>query len=51
MKKMECPSCAMNIDAKSKTCPVCGYEFARKNPVLIWVAIVLAVIFILYSVF
>lgn len=51
MTKMECPSCAMNIDAESKTCPICGYEFPRKNPLWVWLAIALAVIFILYSVF
>jgi hypothetical protein len=28
MKKKECPSCAMEIDAKSKVCPICAYEFS-----------------------
>ncbi|HYG19926.1 MAG TPA: zinc ribbon domain-containing protein [Ohtaekwangia sp.] len=48
MKKMECPSCAMEIPSESKTCPVCGYEFARSNSGLRWVALALAVLFLLY---
>jgi RNA polymerase subunit RPABC4/transcription elongation factor Spt4 len=48
MKKKECPSCAMEIDAESKRCPVCDYEFPSMNSGLKWVAIVLALLFLLY---
>ncbi|MEI9921505.1 MAG: zinc ribbon domain-containing protein [Bacteroidota bacterium] len=29
MKKKECPSCAMEVDADAKVCPICGYEFTE----------------------
>jgi RNA polymerase subunit RPABC4/transcription elongation factor Spt4 len=48
MKKKECPSCAMEVDARSKTCPVCGYEFTDKPQALKWAAILLALLFLLY---
>jgi RNA polymerase subunit RPABC4/transcription elongation factor Spt4 len=51
MKKKECPSCAMNIESKSKVCPICGYEFAEFSPVIKWVAILLVVIFLLFLIF
>ncbi|MBX2969893.1 MAG: hypothetical protein KF803_11025 [Cyclobacteriaceae bacterium] len=50
MKKKECPSCAMEVDQKSKACPICGYEFTQPNPAWIWLAIVLIIIFLLYSI-
>ncbi|MBX2956782.1 MAG: hypothetical protein KF846_11530 [Cyclobacteriaceae bacterium] len=50
MKKLECPSCAMNIDAKSKTCPICGYEFPKANKLNQWIVILLVVLFLFYIV-
>lgn len=38
----------MEIDTKSKMCPVCGYEFAERAGSLKWVAIALAVLFLVY---
>jgi RNA polymerase subunit RPABC4/transcription elongation factor Spt4 len=46
MKKKECPSCAMEIDEKSKTCPICQYEFPSENGWMKWVAIALGILFI-----
>jgi RNA polymerase subunit RPABC4/transcription elongation factor Spt4 len=46
MKKKECPSCAMEVDAKSKTCPVCQYEFTQQGGTLKWVALLLALLFL-----
>ncbi len=46
MKKKECPSCAMNIPADSKECPICGYGFTNTNPYLKWVALLLAILFL-----
>lgn len=53
MKKKECPSCAMEIDATSKVCPICGYEFpgAGKNTALKWMAVLLVILFLLYLIF
>jgi RNA polymerase subunit RPABC4/transcription elongation factor Spt4 len=49
MKKKECPSCAMEIDAKSKECPVCGYEFPTSGA-LKWLALAMA-LFLLWLAF
>lgn len=51
MKKVECPSCAMTVDAKSKECPVCGYEFTGYSVQIKWVAILLVIMFLLYFIF
>ncbi|MBT8195928.1 MAG: zinc ribbon domain-containing protein [Bacteroidia bacterium] len=48
MKKIECPSCAMEIDAGSEECPICGYEFPRQSKSYIWVAVVLILLFVLF---
>ena len=41
----------MNIDAKLQTCPICGYEFTdRRHTSLKWVAVILAVLFLLMAV-
>jgi RNA polymerase subunit RPABC4/transcription elongation factor Spt4 len=44
MKKKECPSCAMEVDAKATICPVCGYEFPVQNKIYILVAIILLIL-------
>jgi RNA polymerase subunit RPABC4/transcription elongation factor Spt4 len=54
MKKQrkECPSCAMEVDAGSKVCPVCGYEFTQQGSTgLKWAALLLALLFLLYLIF
>jgi RNA polymerase subunit RPABC4/transcription elongation factor Spt4 len=48
MKKKECPSCAMEIDADSKVCPICSYEFPQTNKTYSVVAIILLVLILLY---
>ena len=44
MKKKECPSCAMMVDAKAKECPICEYEFATNSGWLKWGAIAMAIV-------
>lgn len=51
MKTKECPSCAMIIDASSKVCPVCRYEFPASNMGLKIVALLLVLLFILLLIF
>jgi len=51
MKTKECPSCAMEVDAKAKECPVCGYEFAEIASGYKWVAILLILVFLIYLIF
>ena len=38
----------MEVDARSKECPVCGYEFTGYSTGFKWVAVVLILIFLLY---
>lgn len=43
-KTQECPSCAMDVDYKAETCPICGYEFPRQKKstiVAVWLFIFL----------
>ncbi|WP_421764799.1 zinc ribbon domain-containing protein [Ekhidna sp.] len=51
MKTKECPSCAMKVDANSKVCPICQYEFAEFSTSYKWVAILLIVVMLLYLFF
>jgi len=51
MKTKECPSCAMEVDAESKTCPVCHYEFTNHSMGIKFVAILLVLLFLLYLIF
>lgn len=48
MKTKECPSCAMEVDAKSKVCPICEYEFAEIRTSYKWVAVLLIIVMLLY---
>jgi len=49
MTKKECPSCAMEVDDRDHHCPICGYEFTdTHNSWLKWVALLLALLFLLY---
>ncbi|NJM26709.1 MAG: hypothetical protein HC859_15755 [Bacteroidia bacterium] len=48
MKKKECPSCAMEVEAGAKECPVCGYEFTGFSAGTKWVAIALVTLFLVY---
>jgi len=51
MREKECPSCAMEVDAKSKTCPICNYEFAETHLGIKLVAIALVILFFLFMIF
>ncbi len=48
MKMKECPSCAMQVDAGSKTCPICRYEFTASGGGRKWIAVFLLVLAILW---
>jgi RNA polymerase subunit RPABC4/transcription elongation factor Spt4 len=50
MKTKECPSCAMEVDSRSKVCPVCQYEFAETSTGMRW-AVILVLILLLLSMF
>ena len=48
MKKKECPSCAMDVDADSEVCPICSYEFPKASKFPRWIAVLLIILFLLY---
>lgn len=48
MKTKECPSCAMHVDASSKECPICQYEFPSTRTAQKWITIVLAILLLLF---
>ena len=48
MKTKECPSCAMEIDAKAKVCPICQFEFPESSAWLKWAALLLIILFMLF---
>jgi RNA polymerase subunit RPABC4/transcription elongation factor Spt4 len=51
MKKKECPSCAMEIDADSRICPICGYEFPGTKMGYKWIAILLVILILFFMIF
>ncbi|HZY80269.1 MAG TPA: hypothetical protein VFE50_12145 [Cyclobacteriaceae bacterium] len=55
MKKKECPSCAMEVDADANVCPICSYEFTQGHSTSYrWLAILLIVailLSVLYAIF
>jgi hypothetical protein len=48
MKTKECPSCAMDVDAKSKSCPICGYEFPGFSKAIKLTAVLLVLVFLYF---
>lgn len=48
MKTKECPSCAMDVDGKSKVCPICNYEFVGQPAGVRWIALLLFALFLTY---
>ncbi len=48
MAKRECPSCAMEVDNKNRSCPICGYEFPDYSKGFKLLAILLILLFILF---
>ncbi|MEP3129221.1 zinc ribbon domain-containing protein [Ekhidna sp.] len=51
MRTKECPSCAMDVDAKSKICPICQYEFSEIKVGYRWIAMALIIVLLLYLLF
>jgi hypothetical protein len=41
----------MEIDAKSKVCPICQYQFVEQSSGLKWAALLLALLFLIYILF
>lgn len=50
-QKIECPSCAMEIDQSEKVCPICGNKMESYSPYLKWVALLLASVMLFYLIF
>ncbi|MCH7396892.1 hypothetical protein MM236_02790 [Belliella sp. DSM 107340] len=51
MKTKECPSCAMNVDKKAIFCPICEFEFPRRNPIYSIIAILMAILLLMLFIF
>lgn len=53
MKTKECPSCAMDVPAKNKICPVCNHKFEKfqlwQKIVAILLLIIMMAFILLYS--
>lgn len=50
-KEKECPSCAMHVDNRAESCPICGYEFPKQPVSLkigVWLLIVLMLLWIFF---
>ncbi|WP_445263769.1 zinc ribbon domain-containing protein [Rhodohalobacter sp. 8-1] len=50
MKKIKCPGCAVDVDADSEQCPICGYEFPKQSvwfKVSVWILILLTLSWVL----
>ncbi len=41
----------MEIDARSKICPVCNYQFGEQPTALKWIALALVLLFFFYLLF
>jgi RNA polymerase subunit RPABC4/transcription elongation factor Spt4 len=48
MAKRECPSCAMEVDSKNESCPICGYEFPDYSKGFKLLAVLLVILFLLF---
>jgi rRNA maturation endonuclease Nob1 len=51
MKKIECPGCAIEVDADNKECPICGYEFPsqpKSVKIAVWLFILLILLWIFF---
>lgn len=50
-EKKECPGCAVQVDADSEVCPICGYEFPKQTlgvKIMAWIMIVLLLVWFLF---
>jgi len=48
MKKKECPSCAMEINADEKVCPFCNYEFPSEPKTVKYIGYLLLVVIVIF---
>ncbi len=51
MEKIECPSCAVEIDKNSDVCPICGYDLPKQSASLkiaVWVFIALMLLWVIF---
>ncbi|WP_373492848.1 hypothetical protein [Aquiflexum sp.] len=51
MKTKECPSCAMDVEKDAKFCPICDFHFPKRNPIYRIVALLLALLMLLFFIF
>jgi rRNA maturation endonuclease Nob1 len=50
-KIRECPGCAVEVDAGSDVCPICGYDFPKQPKsikIAVWVFIFLMLMWVFF---
>jgi len=50
MGTRKCPGCAVEIEADSDVCPVCGYDFPKQPlsfQIMAWVMVILLLLWLL----
>jgi len=50
MKTKECPNCAMDVDSKSKTCPICQHEFQSLSRGMQIVTVILIALLLMWAI-
>lgn len=48
MTKIECPGCGVEIDEDEDQCPICGYERPRKPLSVQIMAVIMAILLLLW---
>ncbi len=43
----ECPACGVSVDGREAVCPICGYEFPVRRPLITWTAALLLLLLLL----
>jgi len=51
MKKKECPGCAIKVDKSEEVCPICGYEFPEQPNSIKIMALLMAILLLLWILF
>ncbi|AFL85222.1 hypothetical protein Belba_2678 [Belliella baltica DSM 15883] len=41
----------MDVDKTAVFCPICNFEFPRRNPIYAWVAVLLAIFLLILFIF
>ncbi|MEX2600523.1 MAG: hypothetical protein WD355_02670 [Balneolaceae bacterium] len=51
MPTRECPSCAVEVDTSESDCPICGYEFPQQPKGVQIMALIMAILILIWLIF